>query len=152
MKNRKLVMGLFAGLSALLAFNFATVAQAEDKKADPAGTWTWTVPGRNGGPERKMTLKLKQEGEKVTGKLSSPGRDGQATETEIENVTVKGEDIDFTVTREFNGNKMTSKYKGKLSGDTIKGKMEFDRNGETQSRDWEAKRQTEKTEKAEKKD
>jgi len=29
------------------------------------------------------------------------------------------------VTREFNGNKVTSKYTGKLSGDSIKGKMEF---------------------------
>ena len=33
------------------------------------------------------------------------------------------------------------KYSGKLAGDTIKGKMEFDRNGEATSRDWEAKRE-----------
>ena len=31
-----------------------------------------------------------------------------------------------------------------VSGDSIKGKVEFERNGESQSRDWEAKREGEK--------
>jgi hypothetical protein len=53
---------------------------------------------------------------------------------------LKGDEITFSTTREVNGNKMTSKYSGKISGDTIKGKMEFERNGEPVSRDWEAKR------------
>jgi hypothetical protein len=44
------------------------------------------------------------------------------------------------VTREFNGNKMVQNYTGKVSADTIKGKIEFERNGEKQSRDWEANR------------
>jgi hypothetical protein len=35
---------------------------------------------------------------------------------------------------------MTSKYTGKLSADTITGKIAFERDGQTQSRDWEAKR------------
>jgi hypothetical protein len=111
--------------------------------ADATGTWSWTRPGRNGGPEQKMTLKLKADGEKLTGTLSSPGRDGQATETAIADGKVKGEEISFTVTREFNGNKMVTKYNGKVSADAIKGKTESDRNGQTQSRDWEAKRATE---------
>jgi hypothetical protein len=38
---------------------------------------------------------------------------------------------------------MTSKYNGKVTADSIKGKTEFERNGETQSRDWEAKKSTE---------
>jgi hypothetical protein len=57
---------------------------------------------------------------------------------------VKGDEVSFTVTREFNGNKFTTKYNGKVTADTIKGKTESQRNGETQSRDWEAKRATEK--------
>lgn len=133
---------------ALLALTAISQAQAQDKKADPAGTWTWSTPGRNGGPDRVSTLKLKVDGEKLTGTISMPGgRQGgqaQARETEIENGKVKGDEISFSVTREFNGNKFTSKYNGKVSGDAIKGKMEFDRNGETQSRDWNAKRATEK--------
>ena len=127
-------------LLALATFAIATAVQA----ADATGTWTWTRQGRGGGGEVKMTLKLKVAGEKLTGTLSSPGRDGQVTDTEITDGKVKGEEISFTVTREFNGNKFTTKYNGKVTADTIKGKTESERNGQTQSRDWEAKRVTEK--------
>ena len=131
--------------AALFAFAALATAQAEDKKADPSGTWTWSTPGRDGGEARKSTLKLKTEGEKVTGTISSPGRQGgEARETPIENVKVKGEDISFDVTREFNGNKMTMKYSGKIAGDTIKGKIETERDGNARSRDWEAKREAKK--------
>lgn len=130
---------------ALLAFTAVTQLQAQEKKADPTGTWTWTTPGRDGGPGRTSTLKLKVDGEKLTGAVITPGRQGaEPRETAIENGKVKGDEISFTVTREFNNNKMTSKYNGKVAADSIKGKIEFERNGETQSRDWEAKRATEK--------
>ena len=76
-----------AGLAALLLFTVA--AQA----ADPAGTWTWTTPGRNGGPERVSTLTLKVEGAALTGKISVPGRDGQALETPIADGKVEGESV-----------------------------------------------------------
>lgn len=130
------------GVCAILALG--VTAQAQDKKVDPTGAWTWTTPGRNGGADRKSTLTLKLEGEKLTGKVSSPGRDGQARETEIAEGKIKGDEIKFTVTREANGNKMVSKYAGKVTAEAIKGKIEFERNGETQSRDWEAKRDTTK--------
>ena len=129
-----------AGVCAIFALGIVAQVQA----ADPAGTWTWTFAGRQGGPERKMSLKLKVEGQKLTGTLTAPGRQGATTDTEIADGKVKGDEISFTVTREFGGNKMTSKYTGKVSADAIKGKIETERNGETQSRDWEAKRQTDK--------
>ncbi|MCX6926633.1 MAG: hypothetical protein NT154_26005 [Verrucomicrobia bacterium] len=75
--------------------------------------------------------------------MSSPGRNGDTTETAIGDGIAKGDEISFTVTRERNNNKVVSKYNGKLSASAIKGKIETDRNGETQSRDWEAKRGTE---------
>ena len=133
----------------LTAVSLATFAinsvQAADKKADPTGTWTWSVPGRNGGDPRTSTLKLKADGDKLTGKVSSPGRDGQARETDIEDGKIKGDEVSFKVVREFNGNKFTTKYNGKVSEDAIKGKVEIDRGqGDPQSRDWEAKRQTDK--------
>jgi hypothetical protein len=113
--------------------------------ADITGTWVWSTPGRDGGEPRKSTLKLKVEGEKLTGKLSTPARQGgEARETEITEGKVKADEVSFTVVREFNGNKMTSKYSGKVAGDVLKGKIEFERNGEKQSRDWEAKREVEK--------
>ena len=105
-----------------------------DDKPNPTGTWKWIV--NFGGQEREMTLKLKLHGDKLTG--SMPGRDGQ--ETAIEDGKYKDGEVSFKVTRERMGNKFTLKYTGKVSGDTIKGKTEFERDGQPQSRDWEAKR------------
>ena len=123
------------------SFLLGVATQAEDKKTDATGTWSWTVTGRNGGPERVSKLTLKAEGDKLTGKLSAPGREGQNTDTAIADGKVEGDAISFSIVREFNGNSSTIKYTGKVSADKITGKTEFQRNGEKQSRDWEAKRE-----------
>jgi hypothetical protein len=111
----------------------AGIARAEDK-ANPTGTWKWTVSF--GGQDRDFALKLKADGEKLTGKFVSPN----GTESDIEDGKFKDGEVSFKVTRERDGNKFVIKYKGKVSGDTIKGTSERERDGETQSRDWEAKR------------
>jgi hypothetical protein len=116
-------------------------SKADDQKVDPSGTYIWTMSGRNGGPDRTNTLTLKLDGDKLTGKLISPARGGQTNATEIADGKIVGADISFSVVRSFNDNTMTNKYTGKLADTTIKGKIEFERNGETQSRDWEAKKQ-----------
>lgn len=121
-----------ASLCALFALGALVQAQA----ADPSGTWTWTRPGRNGGEDQKLTLVLKTEGDKLTGKLTAPGRGGAMTDTEISDGKVKGDEVSFTVTR----GQFSMKYSGKVSADAIKGKIESERNGQTRSRDWEAKR------------
>jgi hypothetical protein len=130
------------GVCALLALGTLQL-RAEDKKADPTGTWSWTQAGRNGGPDRTNSLALKLEGEKVTGKLTSPGfQGGSPTETAIEDGKMKADEVSFSVTRDFNGNKMVSKYSGKVTADTITGKIDMDRgDGNTSSRDWTAKKQ-----------
>lgn len=107
--------------------------------ADANGTWTWTMPARGNQPERTSILKLKTEGDKLTGTIN--GREGQE-DIKITDAKITGDDISFKVTRERNGNTFTQKYNGKISGDTIKGKITFERNGEEQTRDWEAKRKT----------
>jgi hypothetical protein len=119
-----------------LLFAAAAATRAEDAKADPTGTWTWSVPGRNGGADREMTLKLKSEDGKLTGTLS-----GGQNETKIEHGKVSDGEVSFDITRERNGNSFTTKYKGKVSGDTITGKMEMPgRDGQSRERDWTAKR------------
>jgi len=126
-------------LAVCLLFASSIMARAaEDKKVDPTGTWKWSVTGQNG-QSRETTLKLKMDGDKLTGTIS-----GRGGETAIAEAKLKGEEISFEVTREFNGNKVTTKYNGKISGDSIKGKMESERNGRAQSRDWEAKRESAK--------
>lgn len=144
MQRKTLASLITAAACVLLAF---TASTARAQSSDPTGTWTWSQPARNGGNPRVSTLKLKLEGDKLTGTLSMPGRGGgPAAATKIEDGKVKGDQVSFTVTREFNNNKIVSKYTGKLSGDTIKGKVETERNGESgPSRDWEAKRSTDTT-------
>ena len=128
MQRREL---LVLGLAVL---GLVSQVQAADKP-DPTGTWKWSVKFND--QTRDMTLKLKLEGDKLTG--SMPGRNN--TETNIENGTFKDGEVKFSVTRERNNQKFTTKYSGKLEGDTIKGKSESERDGQTQSRDWEAKRE-----------
>jgi len=102
--------------------------------ADATGTWKWTV--ERGGNTIEQTLKLKQDGDKLTGTMI--GR--MNTETPIEDGKVADDTVSFKVTREFNGNKFVLMYQGKVSGDTIKGEAKFERDGNTESRPWEAKR------------
>lgn len=126
---RQLVAAVF-----VLAFlGLSSYVRAEDKP-NPTGTWKWSV--KMGEQTREFTLKLKLDGDKLTG--SMPGRDG--AETPIADGKYKDGELSFSITREREGRKFTSKYAGKVSGDTIKGKVEFTREGQTQSRDWEAKR------------
>lgn len=125
-----------------LLFALVIRAQAEEKKVDPTGTWTWTVAGRDGTP-RQVTAKLKLEDGKLTGTVS-----GRQAETAIEDAKLAGEDISFKVTREFNEMKFVQKFSGKISADTIKGKIESERDGETRSVDWDAKRGAAKPEAA----
>ena len=134
-----------SALCALVAWGNLATAPAEDKAVSASGTWTWSMPGWGGGAERKLSAVLVQDGEKLTGKVKSPGRDGAETETEIAEGSVKAGEVSFTVTREWNGNKRTASYTGKLTADAITGKIASkDREGKDQSRDWTAKREAAK--------
>lgn len=116
--------------------NAATVA------ADASGAWSWTTPGRNGGPGRTSTLTLAEDHGKLSGKVSVAGQDGAAVESPISSGTVDGDKISFDVVRELNGNKFTSSFSGEVGSDKITGQIRFNRNGEEQTREWVAKRLT----------
>ena len=75
-----------------------------------------------------------------------PGRaGGEPRNIEIKDAKVKGDEISFNTTFDRGGNTVTTKYNGKISGDTIKGKIESPgQDGNTNTRDWNAKRDTEK--------
>jgi hypothetical protein len=109
--------------------------------ADPTGTWKWSVTVNN--ETRETTLKLKLEGDRLTGAVV--GRNNK--ETAIDDAAFMDGEVSFVVTRERNGQKFTVKYKGKLEGDTIKGTAESERDGKTRSRAWEAKRAAASSEK-----
>ncbi len=138
---------------------------AEVRAADKiSGTWSWAQQRRGGAepaadaPVRKTTLKLKADGEKLTGTIAQPmgGRGGGAgggaapAPTEISEGKIKGDEISFSVKREFNGNAMVMKYNGKVDGDKITGTVEAPGRGgaEPTPRPWTATREAAATEKA----
>ena len=81
--------------------------------ADVNGTWkaTITLPD---GSTRENALTFKAEGEKLSGTVAS-----RAGESKFDNGTIKGDDIAFTVVRNFGGNDITFNYKGKVTGNKI---------------------------------
>ncbi len=103
---------------AVLALALVPVTQAQEKKSDVTGTWKWWQEGPGGQVE--FTLKLKQDGEKLTGTITGFG--GQ--ESPIEEGKVQDGTITFKVTRDFGGRPFVTTYTGKLSGETLKGKSE----------------------------
>ena len=116
--------------------------RAEDKKADPTGTWKWTVEFKD--QKREQTLKLKLDGDKLTGTIATGGGKGAAKDTKIEDGKFKDGEVSFTVTREFNDMKFTSTYKGKVDGDTMKGTMEAKFGEKDVKQEFEGKREKSK--------
>ena len=110
---------------------FVSVVSAVE---DPKGTWKSTV--MLGKKSQEVTIKLKVEGDKLVGTIGGGNRDAA-----ISDVTFKDDKVSFSVIREQKGEKLTQKYSGTVSGDTIKGKIDTERGGKSRSTDWEAKRQ-----------
>jgi len=125
-------------LGAILLAGIVLPALADDKKVDPSGTYVWTIPGRNGGPDRTNTLTLKLDGDKLTGKVSAPGRGGKIVDTDISDAKMTGSDVSFNLVRSYNGDTFTNKYSGTVADGAIKGKAEFNRNGDVTTHDWTA--------------
>ncbi|HUR46336.1 MAG TPA: hypothetical protein VMZ27_10720 [Candidatus Saccharimonadales bacterium] len=98
------------------------------------GTWKWTIEGRN---PYESTAILKQEGEKVTGRL--PGR-GRFPDIEVKEGKIKNNHVSFHTQIEFAGEKNIRKFHGKLEGDKIIGKTEGGFGGNTRTNDWVATR------------
>jgi hypothetical protein len=128
-------MRITHSLIVVLMLGSASLLLAEEKKAaNVDGKWTWTYKTKDG-KDAEAAIKLKQEGEKLTGAYLA--RDGK--ETPIQNGKIKGVELSFDVDRDMGDQKMLFKYSGKLSGDTITGKIIFGRDKPT-PHDWEAKR------------
>lgn len=87
--------------------------------ADVTGKWkaTYATPD---GQTRESTMNLKADGAKLTGTMESPR--GSA---EIKDGKVDGDNISFSLVRNFNGNEVTINYKGKVSGNEMKITMGF---------------------------
>jgi hypothetical protein len=113
-------------------------ATAQDKKSDPTGTWKWETE-RNG-QKRETVLKLKLDGDKLTGTITAGRGKDQASDVKIEDGKFKDGEVTFTVTREFNDQKRVTKYAAKVDGDTLKGTATSERDGTERKQEFEAKR------------
>lgn len=123
----------------------AALTAATALAADATGTWKWQITTPNG--EIESTLKLAQKDGKLAGTYSN-----SFGETAVKDVALKDDTLAFAVDREFNGNKFTLKFRGKIDGDAIKGEFEapgFD-GGEPRKTEWNAKRVKESKEPAKK--
>ena len=121
----------------------ATFGSACAAEPDPSGTWKFTLVFQTGGSgefDLDVMLKLKADGGKVTGKISAP--DGEGMVDVLDGKFEKGV-VSFRV---VDTQGITSRYKGKIDGDKIKGEMEAKIPGELEplKLDWNAKREKEK--------
>jgi hypothetical protein len=109
-----------------LTLIFAGVSSAQKTVA---GEWDaqFNTPG---GPQ-PLKLILKVDGEKLTGTAKRSRGDVALTGT------VKGEDITFSYTIDYNGNPVTLTFTGKVKGDAMSGTVSFN---DSNSDDWSAKR------------
>lgn len=109
-------------ITILLVASFAVMA------ADVSGKWTFEQPGRGGNPGRPVTITLKADGSTLTGTMPAGGRGGGGDPIAISDGKVDGNNVSFTVKREFNGNSIVTKYEGTVNGDEMK--LKITRNGQ----------------------
>ena len=110
---------------------------ADDKAVDPVGTWKCAY--EIGGQQRTSTLKIKKDGDNLTGTMSWPDQG----ETPLKDLKLKDGTLTFTADRKLPGmdDAITVEYKLKIDGDQLKGKGSAEFNGEKREWDIEAKRQ-----------
>jgi len=124
-----------AAAVALAVLTWAGHAVAENG-ADPTGTWKWRLSNQSA----DNTLKLRLEGNKLTGSML---RRTKQEEVPIEEATCKVGMVSFKVnvtSERGDGLKIVIKFTGTVSGDRIKGTIEFKHPDRTISRDWDARR------------
>lgn len=100
----------------ILAFSLMLAA------ADVDGIWKaeYKTPD---GAQRQSAFHFKASGSKLDGKVVSA-----MGEAPIQDGTIDGDKIAFTVVRNFNGNEFALKYTGKVSKDEIRMKVHLNEN------------------------
>jgi hypothetical protein len=110
------------------------VAKRDTGQADVTGTWTYTFTTQSG-QSFEPRLRLKQEGDQVTGIIIF-----NENEAPISAGKVKADQVTFEIVRERDGQTFTTKYEGKVTGNTVKGKIQSNWGGQDRTYEWDAKR------------
>jgi hypothetical protein len=122
MKKVYPLLAIFA--LALLAFSQSA------QQVNVTGDWEITITSPERGPRPPQTISLKQEGEKLT--VTMTGRQGEEIKAEG---TVKGNEIEWSITRTTQRGEIKIAYKGKIEGDTMSGQVQM---GDFGTSDWKA--------------
>jgi hypothetical protein len=97
------------------------------------GTWKWTFD--LGRLQTDYRIKFNLEGRRVTGSLI-----GGRRERDIKGGRFINETISFRTESQRDGVTYTNYYHGKVDGDIIEGRIEYNAFGETRTNDWSAYR------------
>ena len=111
----------------LMSVSMVMLVAAIALAADINGKWKGELEAPDGSKVTN-TFTFKVDGEKVTGTVFS-SRSG--TDAPIEDGTLKGDDLAFTLTRNIEGNQMKLRYKGKVKADEIALTVSGDMGGQT---------------------
>ncbi len=136
---------------AVLVLGAADVVCSE-VHSNPTGTWTWTTPipqsdqaprrsARIPALQRKNTLTLKLDGDKLSGTIYTQLSQPRTNPVPITAATLHGDQLSFAVTREVYGKKYLQKFAGTVTDDTINGIVDYELNGQPHSAPWTAKRE-----------
>jgi len=106
-------MKMFAAVLIAVAVALVPAAAQNAKKIDITGQWEMTVESPQG--QMVITANYKQEGETLTGTHVS-----EMGEAPLKG-TVKGTDIEYTLTLDMGGQQVSIVHKAKVDGDTITG-------------------------------
>ena len=125
-------------LSATLVLGLCGLAGAQDKKADPVGTWQCDFEINS--QKMTATLTIKMDGDKLAGTMSWPDQKDE----KLKDVKLKESTLTFSAVRKFMGNEIPVEYKLTVDGDKLKGKgsaefmnnkQEFDIEGKREKKD-----------------
>jgi hypothetical protein len=116
-------------LSVALALGVGGLAGAQDKKANPVGTWKCEY--EIGGQKRTADLTIKKDGDKLAGTMSWPDQKDE----KLKDPKLKDDTMTFSAVRKFMGNEIAIDYKLTIDGDKLKGKGEADFGGQKQEFD-----------------
>jgi SAM-dependent methyltransferase len=101
--------------------------------AEVAGVWRWRVPTPTG--EQHYTLRLQQRFQEVSGTISSD--DG---ERPITNARLTGDQLQFSAASEVQGRQAKLSFNGRISGNTLQGRVEVQGGTSAGQYDWTAHR------------
>lgn len=124
----------FGGQDHEFDWNAKREKSAASSAANAGGTWKWAIV-TEGGDSIDLSLRLKQEGDRLSGVVIHGDN-----ETPISEGMIQNNEVTLKVTRERDGKTQVSKFKGTLDGDNIKGKIDSDWSGEMRNYPWNAKR------------